>query len=143
MPYAVKADLVPRRITNQEVIELTDDANSGASVDTIITDIILESSGMVDSYCRMRYITPLQASEQIKGLTLDIAEFLLFSRRRRMPETVKYNYESAIAFLQNVAAGKASLDQPSTAQPQVGGGPSVSTQKVSVFNEDRLKGYTG
>lgn len=139
--YAVKADLTPRRVSQQDLIELTDDVNAGAMDDACINDILTESSGTVDSYCRLRYATPLQASEQVKGLCLDLAEYKLFSRRRRIPESVKDNYDNAIGFLKDVAAGRAVLDQPVAAAAQVGGGPAYPTQKEEKFSDDNLRGF--
>jgi phage gp36-like protein len=55
---------------------------------------------------------PLQPSEQVKGLVLDIAVYKLFQRRRRMPQEVNDAYAAAIKFLQDVSTEKAGLDQP-------------------------------
>jgi phage gp36-like protein len=141
MTYATKADLVPRRITTQEAIELTDDTNSGNVVEQTIIDVLAEASGTIDSYCRVRYSTPLQTSEQVKGLCLDIAEYILFSRRRRCPETVKDRFSDAIKMLRDICDGKAALDQPTGALPQTSNGPAVATEKVMIFSDDNLKGY--
>jgi phage gp36-like protein len=107
----------------------------------VVTDVLTEASGKIDSYCRMRYSVPLQASEQIKGLTLDIAEYLLFARKRRVPDDVRQRYDDAIAFLKDVSAGRAALDQPATATQQSGGGPVVTTQVAEKFSDDNLKGF--
>ena len=104
-----------------------------------------EASGKVDSYCRGRYQTPLQADDDVVGLTLDIAVYLLFSRRRnaKMAETVRQRYEDAINFLKDVAASRASLDQPLGDTPQQGsGGPTVSCGDHHLqFSDHHLKGF--
>lgn len=120
MPYAAQTDLVPLRLTSTELVELTDDENSGDVNASVVSAALEEASGTVESYCRSRYATPLQASDVVKARTLDITVYLLFSRRREinMGETVRQRYEDAIAFLKDVAAGKAQLDQPVSASPQ-------------------------
>ena len=143
MAYATQADLVPRRLTNQELVELTNDAG-GATVDeTVVSNILAEASGTVDSYCRLRYTVPLQNSEEVKALTLDIALYRLFLRRRRVPEEIKLAYDNAIAFLKDVAAGRAGLDQPTGAAAQSSGGEVKETEIEEKFSDTNLDGYTG
>jgi phage gp36-like protein len=141
LAYAVQADLTPRRLTAAELAQLTDDVRGTEVNAQVVTDVLTEASGKVDSYCRLRYNVPLQASEQIKGLTLDIAEYLLFARKRRIPDDVRQRYEDAIAFLKDVSAGRAGLDQPAAATQQSGGGPVVVTQVEEKFSDDNLKGF--
>ena len=151
MAYATQDDLVPVRLTLDELVQLTDDSTSdvdpgAGQVNTAIVDAIMaEASGRVDGYCRQRYQTPLQPSEIVKGLTLDIAEFLLFTRRRttKTSETVRQRYEDAIAFLKDIAAGKASLDQPANAaQPQSTSGEALVTSRPQSFSDDNLQGWS-
>jgi phage gp36-like protein len=144
--YATQDDLVPLRLTQKDLIELTDDSDSGRVNAVIVTAALEEASGRVESYCRQRYITPLQQSDDVKALTLDIAVYLLFSRRRetRVGETVQQRFDQAIAFLRDIAAGKASLDQPATAlQPQQASGEAVVTRKHERFSDRNIDGYSG
>ena len=82
MAYAVQSDLVPLRLTWAELVQLTCDDPTETVNAAIVTAALEEASGMVDSYCRHRYQTPLQVSDDVKGKTLDIALWLLFRRRR-------------------------------------------------------------
>lgn len=141
MAYAVQADLSPRRISNAELIQLTDDTNSGTVNASLVTDILDEASAQIDSYCRVRYTVPLQASSQVKGLCLTIAEYLLYLRRKRMKAEVRQSYEDAISFLKDVSSGKAGLDQPVAATPQTGGGDVQITQKPERFSDSALGGF--
>jgi phage gp36-like protein len=146
MAYATQSDLVPLRLTQKDLVELTDDGDSGTVNAAIVTGALEEASGRVESYCRQRYVTPLQQSNDVKGLTLDIAIYLLFTRRRetRVGETVQQRFDQAIAFLKDIAAGKASLDQPaSAAAPQTSSGEAVVTQKKERFSDSNLDGYSG
>ena len=143
MAYATQNDLIPRRLTEANVLQLTDDSNAGTINTQLVTDVLTEASGKVDSYCRMRYATPLQASEEVKGLTLDIAVYLLFLRRGRVNDERKLAYDNAIAFLVNVSTGKATLDQPVNATPQSAAptGGALATSVEEKFNDDNLEGY--
>jgi phage gp36-like protein len=153
MAYAAQSDLVPLRITQTELTQLTVDVPSGvpatdaAVTASIAAAVLEEASGTVDSYCRARYITPLQPSDMVTARTLDIAVYLLFSRRRgglQPTELVRQRYEDAIAFLKDVAAAKASLDQPATQQvPQSSAaGPEISARDHRLrFKDSHIEGY--
>jgi len=146
MAYATQFDLVPLRMTVKDLTELTDDDNTGEINASIVAAALEEASGRVESYCRMRYLTPLQQSDDVKALTLDIAVYLLFSRRREttVGETVQQRFDQAISFLKDIAAAKASLDQPSTAlQPQASlGGPTISEKDRHLhFGDKNIEGF--
>jgi phage gp36-like protein len=146
MAYATQADLVPLCLAQKDLIELTDDNNTGAVNAAIVTAALEEASGRVESYCRNRYVTPLQQSEDVKALTLDIAVYLLFSRRREttIGETVQTRFDQAIGFLKDIAAGRASFDQPATAaaaQSSIAGPEYSQKDRRLVFREEHLKGF--
>jgi len=152
MAYAAQSDLVPLRITAAELTQLCLDVPSGnpttdaATVASVCAAALEEASGKVDSYCRARYVTPLQVGDDVRALTLDIAVYLLFSRRRnaKMTETIRQRYEDAIAFLKDIASAKASLDQPAgQAQPQATlAGPQMSDRDRHLqFSERNIEGF--
>ena len=71
----------------------------------------------IDSYAGGRYTLPLAGSGQVKDLCLRIAIYRLYAnRQKQIPETVVKDRDDAIALLKDVAAGKASLDQPEATQ---------------------------
>lgn len=143
MAYAAQSDLVPLRMTQDDLVQLTDDDNSGNIDAAVVTAALEEASGKVDSYCRSRYATPLQQSDDVKGLTLDIGVYLLFSRRREMTvgETVRQRYEDAISFLKDLATGKAQLDQPAGATPQTSvQGPTIG-DRPHIFGRHNTEGF--
>lgn len=158
MAYAVQSDLVPLRLTQKDLNELCiDNAPGQPAIDpnsqqgltivaTVTSAALEEASGRVDSYCRARYVTPLQQSDDVKALTLDIAIFVLFSRRRttKISETVQQRFDQAIAFLKDISTAKASLDQPATAQtPQSStAGPQISERDCHLkFRERNIEGF--
>lgn len=146
MAYATQSDLVPLRMTVKDLTELTDDDFTGQINTAIVNAALEEASGRVDSYCRARYITPLQPSDSLTSLVLDIAVYLLFSRRleTRASDTVQQRFNQAMAFLRDISAGKASLDQPAAQQvPQSSAaGPEISEKdRRLAFREDHLEGF--
>lgn len=141
MPYATQDDLVPRRMTAEILAQLTDDSGGAEIQAQVVTDIFAEASGKIDSYCRLRYIVPLQPSQQLTGLALDIGVYLLYSRRDRVTDGVRAAYDDAIKFLKDVAAGNAGLDQPANQPAQSGGGNVLVTVQEERFSDDNLKGF--
>ena len=149
MAYAAQSDLVPQRITAKEALQLTDDTNSGQIDAAIIANALSEASGTIDSFCRNRYVTPLQPSEMVTRLCLDIAAWTLFSRRRnvKMAETVDMRYQEAMKMLKAISAGTAQLDQPPGDPPQLScAGPVISNKRPEEdrsqrFRDEELKGF--
>lgn len=151
MAYATQAQLCPQRVPQKDLAELTVDVPSGnpdtdaETTATVTAGILEEASGRVDSYCRTRYATPLQADDDIVSLTLDIALYLLFTRRleTRVTDTVQERYNQAIAFLKDVSTGKASLDQPNGDAPQASlAGPQISNRdRHLAFREENIRGF--
>jgi phage gp36-like protein len=133
-------------MTVKDLTELTDDTHSGEINAAIVNAALEEASGRVDSYCRGRYVTPLQPSDDVTSLTLDITVYILLSRRReaRASETVQSRFDQAMAFLKDISNGKASLDQPaSQPTPQTStAGPEISEKdRRLVFREHNIEGF--
>ena len=146
MAYAQQSDLTSLRMTATELVQLTDDDNTGEVDSDIVSAALQEASGKIDSYCRNRYVTPLQQSDSVTALCLDIATYILFSRRRNAnpKEIVRQRYEDAIAFLKDIASGKAQIDQPAAAQiPQSAAtGPQISERDHHLrFREKEIEGF--
>lgn len=150
MAYAAQSDLVPLRLTMRELIQLTDDTNSGQVNTAVVNEELESASGVIDSYCRKRYVTPLQADDDVKRLCLDLTLWGLFSRRRnvKVSETVQQRYDQAMSFLKDISNGKASLDQPvgdlpqqSSGGPVVASGRSIPDDRSLRFRDENLKGF--
>jgi phage gp36-like protein len=145
MAYATKDDIIASGVTGQELLELADDANTNniadAGVVSRIDAAIADGSSTVESYCRQRYSLPLQQSNKVTSLVVDLAVYALFARRRKVPQDVKDRSDAAMKFLSDLASGKASLDQPAGATPQTGSGGAVETTKPEKFSDCNLDGY--
>jgi phage gp36-like protein len=142
MAYATQDDLVPLRMTVGDLAELTSETDTP---DPLVVQAALdEASGRVDSYCGQRYKTPLQTSVLVKSMTLDIAIYILQTRRRdtKLTETVTQNFNFAMSMLRDVSTGKASLDTPANAaEPQSSSSGVTVTGKRQIFDECNLKGF--
>lgn len=159
MAYATQAQLVPLRMSQKDLGELCIDnipgqtpispsSDEGLAIIANVTSLALEeASGRVDSYCRSRYVTPLQPSDDVTALTLDIAVYILFSRRRtiKLTEAVQSRFDQAIAFLKDISNAKASLDQPAadaqTPQSSIAGPELAQKNRHLRFSDRQLKGF--
>ncbi|MFQ5818138.1 MAG: gp436 family protein [Terriglobia bacterium] len=140
MPYCTQSDLL-NQITNDELIQLTDDAGSG-SVDTTKVDAALAAaSATIDAYAGARYTLPLQTSEKVKQLCVDLAIYELEKRRRRLREATVAAHDAALRFLRDLAAGRAVLDQPAGAQPQATEADVKKTEQERVFSDEKLREF--
>jgi len=144
MTYAVKADLADR-LTDSQLIQLTDFEDAGVVVDSRITAAIAAATGKIDSYANGRYGTPLAVSNQVKNLCLDLTVWELYmNRHRTLPETEQIRYDEAMKLLKDVSRGAASLDGQGAGEQQ------TSTMDVQVrdhdadpevFDDNKLEGF--
>jgi phage gp36-like protein len=105
MPYCTQNDL-ETLISVVELAELTNELGVVPN-STIVTEIINRVDNEIDSYISARYRIPFNSTpEIIKGLSMDMAIYHLYSRRSTVPVIRRTKYEDAIKFLQNVALGK-------------------------------------
>src|SRR3990167_7018044 len=140
MPYATQADLL-NQITQTELVQLTDDTGAG-SVDSAKVDAALNAaSATIDAYAGARYTLPLQTSEKVKQLAVDLAIYELEKRRRRLRDPTLAARDAALSFLRDLAARRAVLDQPSGAPAQQTEADVKKTDQERVFSDENLEGF--
>jgi len=140
MPYCTQNDLL-NQLTEAELIQLTDDAGTG-TVDAAKVDAAFNAaSATIDAYAGARYALPLQPSEKVKQLCIDLAVYELEKRRRRIREATLAARDAALAFLRDLALGRAVLDQPAGAQPQATEADVKKTEQERVFTDENLDGF--
>ena len=140
MPYATQADLL-NQITQAELVQLTDDTGSG-SVDSAKVDSALNAaSATIDAYAGARYTLPLQTSEKVKQVCVDLAIYELEKRRRRVRDATLAARDAALSFLRDLAARRAVLDQPSGAPAQQTEADVKKTDQERVFSDENLEGF--
>jgi phage gp36-like protein len=118
--YATTSDLAARFSGNEELAHLTD--NPGGTVDDSVLDEVIDSSEQLEhSYIALLYATPVDVSSDsqlaamLKGNTLDMAQYKLIARHKKIPEAIKELYAEALEWCQKVSEGKVIL--PAAAAP--------------------------
>jgi len=140
MPYCTEADLL-NQLTPAELVQLTDDTGAG-TVDSAKVDAALAAaSATIDAYAGGRYTLPLQASEKLKQLCVDLSIYELEKRRRRIREATLAARDAALSFLRDLARGQAVLDQPAGAPPQATEADVKKTDQPRRFTDDNLEGF--
>jgi phage gp36-like protein len=138
MGYATAADL-DGRITQSELLRLTDETDSG-QIDTATIAAALESADTeIDSYLAARYTLPLADPQPLlASLAIDIAIWNLYSLDDSgVPENRKDRYQAAVATLGRLSSGKQTLGAPEEA---VGGSEAaVFSGPDRTFNRTNMK----
>lgn len=104
-----------------------------------------EAWGEVESYLAQRYALPLPSlPEVLRAKALDIAIYRLFLRRGFRPgtadEAAAQRYRDAVAFLRDVALGKAALPLPPAGEPlRPRGGAQIRGKRV--FTRESLEDF--
>jgi len=126
MAYATVADLTAL-YGEQEVIALTDReerANAEETAGTVDATVALEAleraSSEADTYLAVRYALPLASTPQaLASIVCDIARFRLTGGETTETTPIADRYKAAIAWLKDVASGRAVL--PGVATVAAGG----------------------
>ncbi|MGQ9919851.1 MAG: gp436 family protein [Desulfobacca sp.] len=108
MAYCTRDDLV-KLLPARELLELTTDSGSEPDL-AVIEACISKADAEIDTYLASRYQLPFAAvPAMVQALAVDLAIYHLYSRRSVVPVVRQRNYQQALAFLREVAAGKAEL----------------------------------
>lgn len=135
MAYCSAEDLL-KMISQSELAELT--AESGEVPDSlIIAEAISKAEAEIDSYLGVKYVVPLSAPPaRVKTLAVELAIYHLYSRRSVMPPVRQQNYEEAVAFLKQVAAGQVVIVGPQGEPPTVAKEVADFTNAIRAFSRD-------
>ena len=129
MPYCIQTDIL-EQITEDELIQLTDDAGAGTIDATVVTRAIDDADAEADTYYATRYDVPLSpVPAMARKLSVDLALYNLYSRRLSIvPEERQRRYDAGVRYLRDVSKGIVSLGAESPA-PDSDGGPVATTTK--------------
>jgi len=137
MAYCTKADIL-EQLEEDVLIQLTDDDDAGVVDEGKVTRAIADADAEIDSYCGTKYDVPFSTVPvMLRKMSVDIAIYNLYARRRGAPEDRKERYDDAISFLKDISKGIASLggDGPSADDDS---GPEATTVKSDrVFSRGR------
>jgi len=137
MTYATQSDL-ETRFKQQELIELTDEANLGVIDAAAVAVALSDADSEINGYIAGRHTLPLtQTSNELVRLACDIARYRLYDTKAT--EQVKARYDDAIKKLRDVSSGKASLGIDQASQPvAVAGGATISSGGRDFVRADRV-----
>lgn len=140
MPYATIADI--RKWLDEDVlIQLTDDADTGATNTEVVAAALADANAVVDGYLGARHTLPLASPPAILiKLETDIAIVMLYNRRNGPPEHWQKQYDNAIAFLTRVNEGKITLG-PSDPDGTGSADTAEVSKRDAIFTRDTLENW--
>ncbi len=143
MAYASLDDLL-KKIDEPTLVRLTDVAGTGLIDETVAARAVRDADALVDAYVATHYVVPVNPVPHVitdTSATLAVAALFAF---RSLPSPVwEGGRERAIAFLKEVAAGKATLEGV-VAEPAPSANTASSTHVSSNprnFSRDLLGGW--
>ena len=138
--YSTLDDLL-KIVSEQTLIELTDERLSEEIDDSIVQSAIEDADTIIDGYLGGRYTLPLgSVPKLIKKISVDIVIYTLYSRRliTDMPESITIRYKNATKLLEKIQTGKIMLGIETTHIPEGGKYVSNKTSEDRIFNKDLL-----
>ena len=135
MAYCTENDLLSM-IPAKELAELT--AETGDTPDSlVVADAIERAEAEIDAYLGVRYTLPLSPiPDQVKGLSVDISLYHLYSRRSVAPTVRRQKYEAAVSFLKQGAAGEAVVEGASDLLTEAEKVESEFTSATRIFSRN-------
>lgn len=112
------ADQLAERLSNDELLQLTDVDGLGVPNDDTVGNALAQASNEIDGYLAGRFaLLPLAATpERIKDITAIIARYRLWSFEAT--DRIREDYRDAISYLKDVAAGRVQLMIDPLAKPE-------------------------
>lgn len=112
--YLTNQDLIDRIGSDLKTAQLT--GESGSVPDqAVLTGVREHAESLLDSHLPPKYAPKVDltayphVAKLIKGTALDLAEYLLRSRRPPVPEDYRTKYEDALAWLAKLQKGEVAL----------------------------------
>lgn len=133
MPYATHQNMIDR-FGIDEVVQLTDRANTGSLDPQVLDQALLDADDTIDGYLSGRYTLPFASVPSVLvRLACDIARYLLY--RDQASDRVKDAHDNAIAFLKSAAVGTVQLGLDANNSVPAVGAPQVSGPDRKFTNE--------
>lgn len=138
MSYATQADMLAA-FGADELVQLTDRATPPVGeIDAAVLDHALQAAdGEIDSYLAARFALPLASVPVIlRDCACDLARYRLHDRGT--PERVQKNHDNRIAWLRDLAAGRATLAEASELLAPASGGLAEMTSGGRIFARETI-----
>lgn len=139
MAYATRTD-IDQRITQSELVRLTDQHDIGVADATMIEAALEAAAIEIDSYLAIRYPLPLaDAMPLLTSLAVDIAIWNLYGivDHAGVPEVRKERYHAAVQTLKRLADGSQTLGLP---PQQAGSEAAVFSGPARLFGRATMSG---
>ena len=142
MPYCTIDDLTADSLTEEELVQLTDDEGLGQVNEDRADQAAGAAADWIDGYLRGRYTLPLNP---VPGMIRDIAVqetiYRLYRRRRKenMPESLVADRRDRIRLLEGIQKGSVTLDAAApSGESGKGGYRTNKTAENRAFTDDEL-----
>ncbi|MCR9218931.1 MAG: DUF1320 domain-containing protein [Alphaproteobacteria bacterium] len=139
MSYATQQDLIDR-FGEEELLALADRDGDGAIDAAVVDRALADAAGLIDSYIGARYRLPVDpVPAQLVAAAAAIARWHLYADAPH--ERVSEAYRATLAWLKDVAAGRADLDAAGVEPAADESGAPVFDGAPRVFSADSLRDY--
>lgn len=110
MAYCTLDDIL-ERVSEQTIIELTDDTGSGVVDQDKVSAAIARADKEIDAWCGRRYQVPFSSPPAIVGeLSADLSLYFLYARVvSEIPEARKDAHKNVLRLLEKISGGQVSL----------------------------------
>ena len=139
--YATKQDLEDR--DGSMLYNLALDRSTDTLNDVWIDEALATADDEINGYLSRRYVLPLPSvPDLLKRQAIVIAFYWLGDRDNQVTDLLQKRYDSAIAKVKEIAAGKLDLGLPTPDMPPEGsvGKVELVQQNERLFTRDSLKG---
>jgi phage gp36-like protein len=142
MAYSTLSDVL-NQIDEAQLIQLTDDENSGSVDETKVLAAISDADDLIDGYLGNQYTLPLTNPPAIlRQISVALAMYNLYARRDLTVDARTLQYQWAVNLLTQMAIGKITLGatDPEGDPPDKAGIMFTSDKKV--FTKQQMRNYT-
>jgi phage gp36-like protein len=141
MAYCAQDDIL-KQISLEDLIQLTDDAGAGIVDQGVLSQAISDADAEIDSYCAARYTVPFSTVPAIIiKMSVDIAIYNLYGRRRGAPEDREKRYKAVVSMLVNISKGVMTLGASEPTGDDDSGPEASTSTSDRVFTKTTLSGY--
>lgn len=136
MAYCTQSD-IEKRLPEQTLIDLTDDAGAGSVDADVIAAAIADADEEIDAYLSMRYSLPFATTPAIVlRMSADLAACNLYARRDHidLPKQWDERCKATRRMLEKLASGSLRLDVPDPSQSSDDGVSVTSDKDDRVFS---------
>lgn len=138
MTYATQQNMIDR-FGDAEIKRIADRDGDGAIDAAVMTRALADADAEIDSYIGTVFALPLSS---VPARVVDLAEVVALYKlyASNPPEDVRARYKDAVAFLERVAKGQATLPGLDGLAPPTAGGVKVSAPDP-IFTRDTLEEF--